>query len=193
MTARIADLGIGNLRSIRRALEHVGVDARIVEPEALLDGELVVLPGVGAFDAAIDALDPVLGELRDALLDGQPCIGICLGLQVLFERSQEGDRPGLGVFEGVVERFPTGLKVPHMGWSPVAFDDGDEDYMYFAHSYHPVPADDGDVVATCDYGGRFAAAVAKQRTVGFQFHPEKSGDAGLALLEATVDDLGVSA
>lgn len=198
MTAAIADLGVGNLRSIRRALEHVGVAAEVAPPEALPDADLVILPGVGAFGAAAEALAPVRGALADALEDGRPCIGICLGLQVLFEASQESDGEGLGRFAGEVRRFPAGRKVPHMGWSPVTVTDGPlaegldgAPYMYFAHSYHPVPEGDDVVAATCEYGVEFAAAVRKGRTVGFQFHPEKSGDAGLAILANAVDALGV--
>lgn len=198
MTAAIADLGVGNLRSIRRALEQVGVAAEVVPPKDLLDAELMVLPGVGAFGAAADALAPIRDDLADALAAGRPCIGICLGLQLLFEGSQESAGDGLGVFAGEVRRFPAGRKVPHMGWSPVAVSDGtladglDRDpYMYFAHSYHPVPETDEVVAATCEYGVTFAAAVRKDRTIGFQFHPEKSGDAGLAMLANAIDALGV--
>lgn len=198
MTAGIADLGVGNLRSIRRALEHVGVDAEVVPPGSLLDADLMVLPGVGAFGAAAEAIAPIRDDLADALEAGRPCIGICLGLQLLFEESQESPGDGLGVFAGDVRRFPAGRKVPHMGWSPVTVDDetladglDDAPYMYFAHSYHPVPQDDEVVAATCEYGGTFAAAVRRERTIGFQFHPEKSGDAGLALLANALDALGV--
>lgn len=198
MTAGIADLGVGNLRSIRRALEQVGVEAEVVPPEALLDTDPMVLPGVGAFGAAAKALAPIRDDLADALRSGRPCIGICLGLQLLFESSQESAGDGLGVFAGDVHRFPAGRKVPHMGWSPVTVDDpalsaglDDAPYMYFAHSYHPVPDDEHVVAATCEYGVSFAAAVRKEQTIGFQFHPEKSGDAGLALLANALDALGV--
>lgn len=197
--AAVADLGIGNLRSIVRALDRLGVPADVVPPADLLDAELAVLPGVGGFGPAARNLAPVRDDLRAALEDGLPCIGICLGLQALFEESEEADGEGLGFFAGRVERFPPGPKVPHMGWSPVRIEDPEladglpeQPYFYFAHSYHPVPAGAEDVtVATCEYGRPFAAAVRRAHTVGFQFHPEKSGDAGLTLLGNALDALGV--
>lgn len=196
MRAAVADLGIGNLRSIVRALEHHGVDADVVAPKALLDAELIVLPGVGGFGPAANRLAPVRDELRGRLRDGTPCIGICLGLQLLFEASDEDEGQGLGYLDGRVERFSGDVKVPHMGWSPVEIADPDladgleRPYMYFAHSFHPL-ADEAITVATCDYGGTFAAAVRQDRTVGFQFHPEKSGDDGLRLLGNALDVLEV--
>ncbi len=145
----------------------------------------MVLPGVGAFGVAAARLAPGLPSLRAALRAGQPCLGICLGMQLLFERSEEGEGEGLGVIAGDVTRL-TGKRVPHMGWTAV----GAHGEMYFAHSYACRPRQPSVVTAWAEHEGtRVAAMVKTRRTIGVQFHPEKSSTAGLALLGALVREV----
>ena len=186
MKATLFDTGAGNLHSLRRALEVVGVEC-VVEAEAtrLASTSLVVLPGVGAFGTAAARLAPGRAALRRALLDGQPCLGICLGMQLLFERSEEGEGEGLGVIPGDVTRL-VARRVPHMGWTPV---DGVGD-MYFAHSFGCRPTEPGVVTAWAVHEGAPVAAIVKvAKTIGVQFHPEKSSAAGLALLRTLIREL----
>jgi imidazole glycerol-phosphate synthase subunit HisH len=189
----VCDYGVGNLRSVERALRASGAEAVISdEPETIADCAGVVLPGVGAFAIAARALhERGLGEaVRHVASAGRPVLGVCLGHQLLFERSDEGPGgAGLGLLLGEVTRLApgTGLKVPHMGWntltrvapaSTLLAGVSAGSYMYFVHSYAAVPVP-GDVAATTDYGGTFAAAVESGNVAGTQFHPEKSGAAGL--------------
>jgi imidazole glycerol-phosphate synthase subunit HisH len=196
MTTRIAivDYGMGNLRSVEKALEHVGVDASITADAGLIraaDG--VILPGVGAFPRAMEriretGLDQLIAERRAA---GVPILGICLGLQLLFESTTElGGASGLGLLEGPVgELEAAGLKVPHIGWSPVRWaresrlTDGidSETPFYFVHSFAPRPTA-GELLGSAAYGSRFACAAERDNVFGVQFHPEKSSAAGLRLL-----------
>jgi glutamine amidotransferase len=190
----ILNYGMGNLRSVEKALERVGAEAEItadVERARRADG--IVLPGVGAFPAAM-ALVRELGF--DALIDerlgaGTPILGVCLGMQLLFERSTEqGGAGGLGVFAGEVRELEApGLKLPHIGWEPVRWErsselaDGIDDgtSFYFVHSFAPVGVDESDVLGTAVHGERFVCAVGRERIWGFQCHPEKSSSAGLRL------------
>jgi imidazole glycerol-phosphate synthase subunit HisH len=186
MKALLFDTGAGNLHSLARALGTFGIECA-VEPDPLkLPGaDLVVLPGVGAFGTAAARLAPGRIALREALLAGQPCVGICLGMQLLFEGSEEGEGEGLGVIEGQVTRLE-GQRVPHMGWTAV---DGHAP-MYFAHSYACRPQQPGLVTAWAHHEGKPVAAIVKtRRTVGLQFHPEKSSTAGLALLRTLVAEV----
>jgi glutamine amidotransferase len=186
MKATLFDTGAGNLHSLLRALAFVGVDC-CVEADAtkLVGAPLVVLPGVGAFGAAALRLQPGRSALRAAIIDGQPCLGICLGMQLLFEHSQEGDGEGLGVIAGTVERLG-GRRVPHMGWTKV---DGLGE-MYFAHSFACQPRNPEVVTAWALHEGtRVAAIVKTRRTIGVQFHPEKSSSGGLALLRTLVAEV----
>jgi glutamine amidotransferase len=196
MSARIAilDYGMGNLRSVEKALEHVGVTATITSDHTEVraaDG--VILPGVGAFPRAMErvrelGLDDLVAERREA---GVPILGICLGLQLLFELSSElGGATGLGLLEGpVAELEAEDLKVPHIGWSPVRWErdsrltDGipTETPFYFVHSFAPRPSGD-ELLGTAAYGGRFCCAAERENVFGVQFHPEKSSAAGLRLL-----------
>ncbi|HEX4669642.1 MAG TPA: imidazole glycerol phosphate synthase subunit HisH [Solirubrobacterales bacterium] len=196
MTTRIAILnyGMGNLRSVEKALEHVGVTATITADAAEVraaDG--VILPGVGAFPRAMErvrelGLDELIAERRDA---GVPILGICLGLQLLFDSTTElGGASGLGLFDGpVAELDADGLKVPHIGWSPLRWErdsrlaDGipTETPFYFVHSFAPRPAA-GELLGSAAYGARFACAAERDNVFGVQFHPEKSSAAGLRLL-----------
>jgi imidazole glycerol-phosphate synthase subunit HisH len=196
MSAQIAilDYGMGNLRSVEKALEHVGAAASIsADPEEARAADGLVLPGVGAFPRAMErvrerGLDELIDERRAA---GVPILGICLGLQLLFESSVElGGARGLGLLGGGVEGLdPEGLKVPHIGWSPVRWEQESrlvegietETPFYFVHSFFPAP-DPADLLGTAAYGGRFACAAQRGNVYGVQFHPEKSSAAGLRLL-----------
>jgi imidazole glycerol-phosphate synthase subunit HisH len=193
----LVDYGAGNLLSVRNALLACGSDARLVRGPGDLGGiERLVLPGVGSFgDCAANLRGQGLWEpLRDWLAAGRPYLGICLGYQILFQGGEESPGvAGLGVFPGHVPRFAPqpGLKIPHMGWNqvepadpahPLWQDIPPGTHFYFVHSYYPAPADDRIIAARCDYGIRFAAAIACGQVWGVQFHPERSQDAGLALL-----------
>jgi imidazole glycerol-phosphate synthase subunit HisH len=191
----VLDYGIGNLRSAQKALEHVGADARLTADAGLVaDARAVVLPGVGAFGRCMEALreagldDVVL----TAVASGRPFLGICVGMQMLFDASAEDDdATGLGVIRGRVEWIPPGVKRPQMQWNQLDLVRGDDPllavmgahpWMYFVHSLHGVPSDPGVVAATCDYGGPLTAAVRQGNVFATQFHPEKSGRDGLQLL-----------
>jgi glutamine amidotransferase len=190
--AVIFDYGVGNLLSLKCALEKVGLGAKItVSPRQLSSADAIALPGVGNFSAAITKLDAVKETLLAAAESGTPLIGICLGLQLFFPESEEGPGKGLALFEGKAVRLTGEVKVPHMGWNtlrivkPSAFFEGvaDGSYVYFVHSLYPVPADKGIVAAETDYGTTFTSAIASGNVFGTQFHPEKSGDVGLKILE----------
>jgi glutamine amidotransferase len=191
----ILDYGMGNLRSVEKALEHVGATSvRTSDDEVVREAEAVVLPGVGAFRKAMEAvrergLDELVRERVDA---GVPVIGLCLGMQLLFEESTElGGSTGIGVLPGSVRALETGgLKVPQIGWNPVAWQresplvDGltQPTPMYHVHSFAARPDDPEDVLGTAEYGEEFVTAVERGNVFGVQFHPEKSGAAGLKLL-----------
>ncbi len=188
----VLDYGIGNLRSAEKALQHVGADARLTADEAdVAAADAVVLPGVGSFGPCADALaERGLDEVaRRAVGEGVPFLGICVGMQLLFESSDESPGAvGLGVLPGAVRRLPEGVKRPQMQWNTLRLDRpdelfdglGPEPWMYFVHSFAAERT--GDVVATCDYGGPVAAAARRGSVWAVQFHPEKSGRSGLDLL-----------
>jgi glutamine amidotransferase len=198
----VVDYGAGNLRSVSKALERSGFAVEVTRtPEGVRAADCVVLPGVGAFADAVARLeDSGLGAaVCEALAAGRPYLGLCLGLQLLFEESDEhGVSKGLGILRGRVERFPehdldgTPLCVPHIGWNRVSFLGAhpmlealpDDDFYYFVHSYRAIPADSEDAVGHAQYGGCFAAAVARDNAFAVQFHPEKSQAAGKRLLDA---------
>jgi glutamine amidotransferase len=191
----IIDYGMGNLRSVQKAIEAVGHEAEVTcDPAALRRASHVILPGVGAFaDAMAELRRTGLGEaFGESVRAGKPCLGICLGLQLLFETSfEDGEHAGLGLLEGRVVRFASrpGLKVPHMGWNtlrvvrPVPLLHGlePEPSVYFVHSYRAVPACADDVAAEADYPEPFAAIVWRDNLMACQFHPEKSQRVGLAM------------
>ena len=195
MRIAVVDYGMGNIHSVAKALERVARGAEVAvtaDPERIRASERVVVPGQGALPdcmrqlAASGALEAVIGAAG-----AKPFLGICIGLQMLFERGEEGDTPGLGLLPGRVPRFRlSGLKIPHMGWNEVAQQrshalwDGiaDRSRFYFVHSYYPAPADRALVAATADYGAPFTCAVARDNIFAVQFHPEKSQSAGLQLL-----------
>jgi glutamine amidotransferase len=191
---------MGNLKSVSKALEHVAPRDRILvtsNPEAIRSADRVVVPGQGAMPDCMRQL----GEsgAREAVIEAardKPWLGLCIGLQMLFERGEEGDTPGLGVLPGRVPRLSApGLKIPHMGWNEV-FQAGphplwqgipDRSRFYFVHSYYPAPADRALTAATCVYGSPFTCAVARDNIFAVQFHPEKSQSAGLQLLSNFVN------
>ena len=192
----LIDYGSGNLRSVGKALDKVGARVEHLDtPDRLEEMDALVLPGVGAFgDCAAQLRQRGLwNPIADWLRAERPFLGICLGYQLLFESSEETPGvAGFGRFGGAVRRFDApGLKVPQIGWNALRFTrpgtrlwQGLEDgpHVYFVHSYYPQPADAGIIAATADYGGPFAAAIEQGATMGVQFHPEKSQDAGLAML-----------
>lgn len=196
MSARVAilDYGMGNLRSVEKALEHVGVTAKLTnEADEVRAADGVILPGVGAFPRAMErvrelGLDELICERRDA---GVPILGICLGLQLLFESSSElGGDTGLAMLRGPVDGLDApDLKVPHIGWAPVRWEresrlaEGipSETPFYFVHSFAPRPSED-ELLGSAEYGRRFACAAERDNVFGVQFHPEKSSAAGLRLL-----------
>ena len=193
----VVDLGLGNLHSVLRAIERIGVEAQVSsEPDVIADAERLVVPGQGAFrDGAEVLAGPVGAALRAFLESGRPYLGICLGMQLLFDGSEEAPgSSGLGWFSGEVKAFARGrrdsvtgraLKVPHMGWNEVASEhrllEGDA-WFYFVHSYYCVPADPSLTVGVAHYGEPFCAAVAQRGVFACQFHPEKSHRAGESLL-----------
>jgi glutamine amidotransferase len=198
----VVDYGAGNLRSVAKALERSGAAVEVSgDAAAVRRADAVVLPGVGAFADAVRSLRAKrLDEAIRAAIDaGRPYLGLCLGLQLLFEESDEhGPTPGFGLLSGRVERFPevdasgARLRVPHIGWNEVVFASDhpmcrrlpERDTFYFVHSYRAVPADPAVTVGRTDYGGSFAAAVARENVFAVQFHPEKSQAAGRRLLDA---------
>ncbi|HWZ59695.1 MAG TPA: imidazole glycerol phosphate synthase subunit HisH [Gemmatimonadaceae bacterium] len=192
----VFDYGAGNLHSLAKALAAPGVDVRIeTDPVAALDTDALVLPGVGAFGAAADRLAPGRAAMAAALEGGLPCLGICLGMQLLFDGSDEGGGAGLGVIPGRVTRL-VAPRVPHIGWNAVesATDPllsvAPLDVVYYAHSYICRPTDLTSVTAWTEEGGdRFPAAVRWRRTVGVQFHPEKSSSPGVRFVQAFVSTL----
>ena len=202
----IVDLGLGNLHSVAKAFERAGADPELsADPEVLLRADRLVMPGQGAFKECAHALAGEVGEAVRTWIDsGRPYLGICLGMQALFESSEEapGER-GLGIFAGTVRRFPEDLrdsggrrlKVPHIGWNQIesthpVFEDGE--WYYFVHSYCCVPDDERLTVATADYGGPFCAAIARENVLACQFHPEKSQHAGARLIGHFLGDVSWS-
>jgi imidazole glycerol-phosphate synthase subunit HisH len=197
----ILDYGFGNLRSVQRAVERVGGRPEITSrPETVERADALIVPGVGAFGACV-------GSLRTTGLDrvvtgyaatGRPLVGICLGMQVFFDWGEEGAVDGLGLLRGKVRRLPEGLTVPHMGWNEVEWVrphplvDGipSGTPFYFVHSYVCEPEEDGVAAGETEYGDRFPAVVARENVFATQFHPEKSGDAGLRIYANLVREAG---
>lgn len=200
MKIAVVDYGMGNLRSVSKALEHIANGAEVLvtaDPKAIGAADRVVVPGQGAMPdcmrqlAASGARDAVIAATRS-----KPFLGLCIGVQMLFERGEEGDTPGLGVLPGRVPRLAApGIEIPHMGWNevfqarPHPLWEGipDRSRFYFVHSYYPAPADPSLVAATCVYGAPFTCAVARDNIFAVQFHPEKSQSAGLRLLSNFVN------
>ena len=190
--AVIFDYGVGNLLSLKTALEKVGLEASIgTSAQDLTEADAIALPGVGAFSPAAEKLNSVKETLAQKVQEGTPLLGVCLGLQLFFEKSEEGPGNGLALFKGKTVRLPCTVKVPHMGWNTLSiikqnelFDGVAEDsYVYFVHSLYPVPVDKTIVCTQTEYGTTFTSAVANKNIYGTQFHPEKSGDIGLKILK----------
>jgi glutamine amidotransferase len=199
----LLDYGSGNLRSVEKALRKVGADVNVTTDRGgMKHARGVVLPGVGAFDDCITAMQrqELLGGVKEFIASGRPFLGICVGYQALFEKSEEFNScaAGLGIFGGRVVRFPTqpGLKVPQIGWNQIdvarpdcplfqGIDDGS--YVYFVHSFFPKPDDESIVATRTEYGGTFASAVWRDNVFATQFHPEKSQQVGLRLLQNFVE------
>ncbi len=186
----VIDYESGNLRSVSRALESQGVAPLVTgDSSEFDDADAMVLPGVGSGPAAMDALNQrkLVGPIRDFIASGKPFLGVCLGLQLLMDRTEEGDEPCLGVVSGNAKHLPSGLKVPHMGWNSVRFNTNhpvlegitQDSFFYFVHSYYASPEDPAGVSGTTEYGIPFCSIYAKDNLVATQFHPEKSGPAGL--------------
>ena len=189
----VIDYGAGNLRSVEKALTSLGHTPLVTaDPTAIRDADALILPGVGAAADTMRSLDRLAlsDAIRAYVRTGRPFLGVCMGLQALLSGSEEGGwQECLDLVPGRVQRLPTGLKVPHMGWNTVRQEqahplfDGipDEAYFYFVHSYHVAPADPATIAGTTDYGLTFPSVLIQDNVMGTQFHPEKSGDAGLRL------------
>lgn len=191
----IIDYGAGNLRSIRRALETNGADTVITsDPDVVRKADAVVLPGVGHAGHAIGEIERrgLAPAIKDSVESGKPFLGICVGMQVLFEHQEEGDTQGFGFLKGNVRAIEGAEKLPHIGWNQVATgeDDGLNDgYFYFVHSFVAEPSNPADVAATSSYGEEFAVVVKSGNVWGTQFHPEKSGPAGIDFLGSWVNEV----
>ena len=192
----IIDYKSGNLKSISNGFKKIGVDYQITDDrEVIANSDYLVLPGVGAFGSAMDNLKPFEDVIHEHVADDKPFLGICLGQQVLMSQSEESPGvKGLDLFKGNVELLPEGVKIPHMGWnqldvvnnSPI-LEGIDKEYFYFVHSYHVIP-DDAEIIAgTCDYGMDVVASLSQNNLFSTQFHPEKSGKAGLKILKNFVN------
>lgn len=200
----LVDYGAGNIRNVEKALEAVGVSTeRTSDPATVAAADVVVMPGVGAFGDMMGALRQrgLVEPIQAAAREGKPLLGICVGLQVLFEVGEEmGEHEGLGIFPGRVRRFEVeGLKVPHIGWNevqptvphPLFEGMGAAEYAYFVHSYHAVPEEAALVMATTEYGYAFPSVCGRGNVLGIQFHPEKSQRVGLTMLRNFAQWAGV--
>lgn len=191
----IIDYGMGNLHSVSKAVEAVGAGPIVTaEKRVIAAAEKIILPGVGAFGDCMKNLQAtgLVPELIKHIKSGKGFLGICLGMQLLFESSEESPGvAGLGIFKGAVKRLTTEYKVPHMGWNRLKMKAAspltaaaDGSYVYFVHSFHAVPEDSNIITAVCDYGTEITAAVGRDNIQALQFHPEKSGEVGLKMLQA---------
>ncbi len=191
----IIDYGAGNIRSIAKALEHVGATVQVTDDATVVArAQAVVLPGVGSGGSAMTRMRErgLDDAIRTATQQSKPFLGICLGMQLLADHHAEGEVDGLQLFRGEVRRIPYGPKIPHMGWNqiralhddlPIFADLPADAYFYFAHSYYVEPQDQQGVAAVTDYGSPYCSVIATEQVWGTQFHPEKSGDVGMQLLK----------
>ncbi len=192
----IIDYGAGNLQSVKKALDFIGTENIITDdPEKIKSADKVLLPGVGSFGDAMDSMakSGLVETVKECALSGKPFLGICLGLQLLFEESEESPGvKGLGIFKGKIKKFSPdmGLKIPHIGWNSLSIKQNDtlfkdipeNSYVYFVHSYYLHAEDENDIATVTNYGIDFHSAVGKGNIFATQFHPEKSGDVGLQIL-----------
>ena len=197
----LVDFGAGNLHSVYKAFNFIGAKVNITrDPKAILKSDAVVFPGVGAFGSVMKAIRKY--DLEEAIIKSanseKPFLGICVGMQVLFEESEEDEEiKGLGIFKGLVTKFKIAKKIPHTGWNNVSYFSPerngygfDDEVFYFVHSYYVAPKDDSIVYATTTYDGEiFTSVIKKENLIAVQFHPEKSGDAGLQFLESFVSEI----
>lgn len=198
----ILDYGSGNILSIYNGFKKIGVDVNVSDDENVISkSDAIILPGVGAYGAVMNNLDNYRKLIYEHVDNDKPLLGICLGLQVLFTSSEESpDVEGLNMFEGSVKRFdlPDEYKIPHMGWNQInvndtptndttLLDNVDGEYMYFVHSYYIEPDDENLITSTCDYGMNVPVSIGRDNVHALQFHPEKSGKAGLEILKNFVD------
>nr|MDO8076653.1 imidazole glycerol phosphate synthase subunit HisH [Candidatus Freyarchaeota archaeon] len=193
MLVAIVDYGVGNLRSLEKAFQRVGADCVITNMEKeLAESDAIALPGVGAFRDAMKNLEPLSQFIIDFVKEGKPLLGVCLGMQLLFsESTEDGLHRGLNIVKGRVVRLPPSVKIPHIGWNTLTFDKenplfegvSDNPYVYFVHSYYPVPENQSVTVAWTEYGVRFSSVIHDKSVYATQFHPEKSGSVGLKILE----------
>ena len=201
----LLDYGAGNLRSVEKALRYVGGNVRLVQsPDGMKDASAVVLPGVGAFDDCVNAMQrqELLEASREFINTGRPFLGICVGYQAMFERSEEFDSraAGLGLFKGSVVRFPDGqgLKIPQIGWNqieivqpecPIFQGVENGSHVYFVHSYYVVPDDEDIILTETGYGGDFVSSISRRNCHATQFHPEKSQAKGLQIYRNFLEDI----
>ena len=193
----LIDYGMGNIHSVKKALEVCGAKVLVTNnPEDISASEKIVLPGVGAFDDAMCQLQEqgLVSVIKEGIKNKKPFLGICLGMQLLFEESEEAkNKKGLSILKGRVRKFPSGdFKVPHMGWNQIKESGrnrtvllegvAEESFLYFCHSYYPQPKDKGIIAATTEYGLNFASFVQWENVFGVQFHPEKSQETGLKII-----------
>ena len=192
----IIDYGAGNLQSVKKAFDFIGAESVITnDPKVILSADKILLPGVGSFGDAMDSMQKngLVETVKECALSGKPFLGICLGLQLLFEESEESPGVnGLGIFKGKIKKFSSdmGLKIPHIGWNSLEIKQKDtlfknipeNAYVYFVHSYYLHAEDENDIATVTNYGIDFHSAVGKNNIFATQFHPEKSGDVGLQIL-----------
>ena len=192
----IIDYGAGNLQSVKKAFDFIGAESVITnDPKVILSADKILLPGVGSFGDAMDSMrkNGLVETVKECALSGKPFLGICLGLQLLFEESEESPGvKGLGIFKGKIKKFSSdmGLKIPHIGWNSLEIqqkntlfkDIPENSYVYFVHSYYLHAEDENDIATVTNYGIDFHSAVGKNNIFATQFHPEKSGDVGLQIL-----------
>jgi len=193
----VFDYGAGNIYSIKVALERLGARVDVIHDINYEVYDALILPGVGNFDTAISSIEPYRDRLTACIESDMPILGICLGMEMLFDRSEEGEREGLGIFHGDVVMLPTSVKIPHMGWNRLriskdkhstilqGIDDGA--WVYFVHSYHTKPKDSSIVKAECSYGIDFPAVIEYKSIMCTQFHPEKSSKTGVLMLKNFLD------
>ena len=188
----IIDYKSGNLKSISNGFKKIGAEYQITDDkEKIAESDYLVLPGVGAFGSAMENLKPFEDIIKEHVADNKPFLGICLGQQVLMGSSEESPGvEGLNLFKGHVEKLKEGVKIPHMGWNKLKVTNDspilegiDGEYFYFVHSYHVIPDDDKIIAGVCEYGGEVVASLSQNNLFSTQFHPEKSGKAGLKILK----------